>query len=354
MRLSLWALTNLGDHPQYELVLRRMTASSILSLTLIVALTAPAHPAERPSPSESALQLTDRAVLNAKQDARLIPLAPDQQQTGQPLMVDSPVRLDSKAGRRGLAVKVASAVGEGTDEVSIRPAQASTANLVNGRAVLRETGNVTHVLEGLEDGGRVLTIVGDATRTVRVEHEVALPSGTHLVPRADGSIAVEVMGEDPDVPIGVSVATIDPAWAVDERGRDVPTHYEVRDASIVQVIHGGEYEGAVVADPRVRNCTPYGFYGFCIDLNRGDMRRVGPAAVTSAGVYGALSGFCGLIPNALAKVACTTALAMSAAKIASDFVKARADGKCVTIAISSIPAAAVTLANPSRVVNCYG
>jgi hypothetical protein len=54
---------------------------------------------------------------------------------------------------------------------------------------------------------------------------------------------------------GRFVGAVAPAWAKDAHGRDVPTHYEVKGTTLVQVVEhrGGGFAYGVTADPTVRS-----------------------------------------------------------------------------------------------------
>lgn len=73
----------------------------------------------------------------------------------------------------------------------------------------------------------------------------------------DGSVSSLVKNQDGSVSIiddqGTEIGQVEAPWALDSGGREVPTHYEVDGAALVQVVEhrGGGYAYGIVADPSV-------------------------------------------------------------------------------------------------------
>ena len=65
-----------------------------------------------------------------------------------------------------------------------------------------------------------------------------------LIPQADGGVVALNAAGDP-------IAELAPPWARDANGRDVPTHFEIEGATLVQIVEhvGGGFAYAITADP---------------------------------------------------------------------------------------------------------
>lgn len=98
-----------------------------------------------------------------------------------------------------------------------------------------------------EDGVvQITTIIETASAPAVFEYPIAVADGGQLVDAGDGFFAV--LDE-----AGQPAAMIDPAWAKDANGRDVPTWYEQQGNTLVQVVeHRSDFAYPVVADPAVR------------------------------------------------------------------------------------------------------
>ncbi|MGN6613386.1 MAG: hypothetical protein ACTHLJ_16595 [Angustibacter sp.] len=101
--------------------------------------------------------------------------------------------------------------------------------------------------------------------------------GHDLLLQDDGSVVV-FTGTEP-------VATIDPAWAVDARGRTVDTHYEVSGDQLVQVVRlTRDTAFPVVADPSVKRR----WWGLDIRFSERETRLIATGAAACAIVAGTL------------------------------------------------------------------
>jgi hypothetical protein len=101
----------------------------------------------------------------------------------------------------------------------------------------------THALASVTDDGavRVGVLIESDTSPTEYSYAVSAVEGVQLEVLDDGIIIRDARGE--------FLSYVEPAWAVDADGNGVPTHYEVRGDSIVQIV---EHNGAaypVVADP---------------------------------------------------------------------------------------------------------
>jgi hypothetical protein len=98
-----------------------------------------------------------------------------------------------------------------------------------------------------EDGVvQITTLIETASAPTVYEYPITVADGGQLVDAGGGFFAV--LDE-----AGQPAAMIDPAWAKDANGRDVPTRYEQQGNTLVQVVeHSSDFAYPVVADPAVR------------------------------------------------------------------------------------------------------
>lgn len=108
-----------------------------------------------------------------------------------------------------------------------------------------KTKSVVDVVEPAQDGVRVLSVIEDSSAPSEFVYEVSLGAGSELrLDKITGGGAVISADQEHGV-------AISPPWAVDANGVDVPTHYEVRNGKLVQVVSHTErsYAYPIVADP---------------------------------------------------------------------------------------------------------
>lgn len=100
-------------------------------------------------------------------------------------------------------------------------------------------------VQALEGGVRLSTVLKDASAPSEYAYPVVVPPGGAIrVDETSGAVLV-TDGE------GSLVGGFAPAWAKDADGTAVPTHYEVRGDTVVQVVDlgAGDFKFPVVADP---------------------------------------------------------------------------------------------------------
>ncbi|WP_143465616.1 hypothetical protein [Leifsonia sp. NCR5] len=89
---------------------------------------------------------------------------------------------------------------------------------------------------------QINTVITDSAAPSRYSYQLTLPSGGQIVPAGRGYFVVNAEG-DP-------VTFIAEPWAKDARGVAVPTHYELNDTTLTQVVdHRGTANYPIVADP---------------------------------------------------------------------------------------------------------
>ena len=180
------------------------------------------------------------------------------------------------------------------------------------------TGGADVAVQVLESGvTRIQTIVNDASGP----HEFTYTFGESYAPieAADGSIAV--VGDD-------GAALLGAAWARDANGKEVATHYEIRDNSLVQVVQAtADTVYPVVADPA------WNWYNAAwgAKFNRYETRTMASA--------GGIAGMCTLLgswaPPAALVCGFYGAYFFAQASIANS------QGKCVFISVVPAPLAMV-------------
>ena len=211
----------------------------------------------------------------------------------------------------------------GTDISLGVPGDATDGVVTAGNVVYPDVAPEASVVARPTHGGAqaLVVIEGDEAPT-----EYAFPvevdgDDTQLRQRDDGTI--EILGAHGITP----AATIAPPWATDANGKSVPTRYEVRGSSVVQVV---DHEGAaypVVADPKYS----WGYVTGTAYYNRAETRSL----KTRSYAYVVAAGLCAAFGGATAGAACAVGAAVAAQwnYVASN---AYGDGKCVKIKVPTM------------------
>ncbi len=118
----------------------------------------------------------------------------------------------------------------------------------SGRAVYSAVRPATHIaVDILNDAtARVLTVIENSDGAKQLRYSLEANVKFSLVERTDGGIDIR----DDN---GIVFAQIDPPWAYDAQGSEVPAKYSV-DANtlLLEIAHGSHFEYPVVADPRFK------------------------------------------------------------------------------------------------------
>jgi hypothetical protein len=118
-------------------------------------------------------------------------------------------------------------------------------------AVLAQDGTVTYpetfvstdvAVQAFADGVRIQTILRDGNAPSEFSYPLVMPTGAKISAGEDGSLAV--FDSRGDLKGGFASP-----WAKDSKGLWLPTRYEVRGASVVQVVDHSGAAYPVVADP---------------------------------------------------------------------------------------------------------
>lgn len=171
-------------------------------------------------------------------------------------------------------------------------------------------------VQALDDGSvRMQTVIPDAGSTHEFTYN--LEGGFAPAEAEDGSMWAIGLDNAGD-PAAYSIET---AWARDANGNDVPTRYEIRGESIVQVVTpNADTAYPIVADPR------WAWYAFAYGAKFNKDETRGFASI------GSVAGFCGLLGGG-AGIACGVLGAQwwAQAGIANN------EGKCLFIATVPAP-----------------
>lgn len=164
------------------------------------------------------------------------------------------------------------AVGVALGEVDV-PAQQISINsdVVEGAGEAVSEGTVVFedslrdtdgVVQELPDGVRMLSIAKGPAAPTSIDYEFSGAVLT-LAESGDGSVVVSVG----DVP----TAIIEPAWAIDARGREVPTRFEIEGDTLTQITEHHGYTYPVVSDPKsVGVCVLSYLPAVCIKYTRAE------------------------------------------------------------------------------------
>lgn len=149
-------------------------------------------------------------------------------------------------------------------------------NFSSTAAVLKQDGSL-----------QILSIIESDAAPISYEYSFALPEGAKIIPSGRGLLIVNADG---------LVAAVAPAWALDAKGQEVPTHYELSGTTITQVVdhRSVEYAYPVVADPWIGIAL---FSSITVDTFNGqprvnlDLSSWGWLVWTGAAQGGGLFGF---------------------------------------------------------------
>ncbi|MFD6816597.1 hypothetical protein ACFWCH_06765 [Microbacterium sp. NPDC060132] len=216
-------------------------------LVVVVLLLAPMSPAradvDSPSPLDALESANPASVVSAVEE---------------PMTSEG---LDATIGTVSLSVPADAAagisVGVGSGEIGIGLPFASNASDGFSEAsgtVTFDNQNGTKTVAVVQASGRlqVASVLSGPSSPTSYEYPIDLPSGASLQ-ASDGGINVV------DNATGEVLGVFAAPWAEDAEGRSVPTRYEVRDSSIIQVVEhrSAAYSYPVIADPTYTTSVIY-------------------------------------------------------------------------------------------------
>jgi hypothetical protein len=259
---------------------RDVTGTALVACLTVMGLVVTAVPAQAAGdPTDSIAGVVESAVATVPQ-VTLVEGAPD-------IEVLVPVDASGEVDVR-VSDEVGFAVG--------LPAEADTAAGViadNGSTVYLGVGDSADVsVETFDHGVRISTVIA-ASDTDSV-FTYPLEEGVTSELNADQTVSLfkEVEAADPEtgetVVAQIEIAVVETPWAVDASGTTIPTHYELTDDAIVQVVdRSGDIDYPVVADPTFTQINPFQMR---IRWNRAE------TATIAAGGWGAtgITAVCGL------------------------------------------------------------
>jgi len=219
-------------------------------------------------------------------------------------------------------------IGDGGAD-DLRTALPSDAAIeAEGQAFVAEgaKGDVDLTVVPLADGVQI--VLGIDSPDAPTEYAFDLSRDGGVVPTLLDSGAVSLAGGS-----GEDMGLIEAPWAYDADGVAVPTRFEVRGSTLVQVVDhaSGDVTYPVTADPSFKSCNA--FMATCVTFTKGETRTIAHASVGAAGV----GAFCGFIPNLIGKVACGVVVAPVYASMRGTFVSARDSGRCVEVKSARVP-----------------
>ncbi|WJJ14537.1 hypothetical protein P9990_25435 (plasmid) [Prescottella equi] len=124
---------------------------------------------------------------------------------------------------------------------------------IPGNAPAQKVGDLSvvgnYTVQGSGSSGSSLVVLSPGQSSA--SWDLALP--VDLTPRLDAGGAVEFVREstESESPKITEAFRLEAPWAVDEAGTFLPTHYELTDTQLIQIVDVSEAEGIVVADPRI-------------------------------------------------------------------------------------------------------
>lgn len=168
-----------------------------------------------------------------------------------------------------------------------------------------------------DDGVRIATVLADADAPTDHVYRLDLPDGAELRPDGRGAIVVDTESRR-------AIATIAAPWALDARGRAVPTRYEIGGPTLTQIVdhRRGDVAYPVVADPTLKH---FG-WGVRIKFSKTETRNLS----RQDGAAGA-AAFCRAISATVPGIVCAALTAVTVARWLGTFKTAAAKGKCAEL-----------------------
>ncbi|WP_211880942.1 hypothetical protein [Pseudarthrobacter albicanus] len=141
-------------------------------------------------------------------------------------------------------------VGTGAD------AEISGVLSADGSVVYDPSDSTAHTVQATTSGFRIHTVLEDNTAPTEITHDLTLPAGAKLVAAKDMPQSADAPAPEGAIFVvdatGTTIGAFMSAWAKDANGKDVATHYEIRDGNLVQIVehHAAGIAYPVVADPQ--------------------------------------------------------------------------------------------------------
>jgi hypothetical protein len=208
------------------------------------------------------------------------------------------------------------------------PQQGDAAVAADGTVTYDDpTGKTALAVQALPDGVRAQTVIAGPGAPIEYAYPLTLPPGSSLQPSGDGGFLVLDAS-------GVPSAEITAPWAKDAAGKALPTRYEQRGSTIIQIVDhrqaGTVYP--VVADPNVITC---GIVTCSLYIGKGQTAAiatyVGRYAGASAGAISLAFGVACAPLGGVGAAVCAGAGAVWGGFAIDQFVYAKSQNKCVRL-----------------------
>jgi hypothetical protein len=206
----------------------------------------------------------------------------------------------------------------GTDISLGVPGEPTDGTIVVGNVVYPDVADDASVVaRSTQDGAQALVVIDGDDAPERYTFPVEV-NGQNAELRHGNDGGIEIFAPKETTP----VATIASPWATDANGADVPTHYEIRSSSVVQVV---DHRGAaypVTADPTVS--LGWKIY---VKYRKSEVHRIASNPLTAKLRYTA--AICVAIPNAVAAASCGFYVYDSYSSVSNTFESADRKKRCV-------------------------
>lgn len=181
---------------------------------------------------------------------------------------------DDSSKRVSLAAPGLPTIGIGLP--SAAASQAQVPEVASDGTVVFASDSVDVAVQAVADGVRIQTVITDSSAPVVYEYPITLPARGRMVMADDKSVLILNAR-------GAVVSQVEPAWAVDAAGTQVPTRYQIRGSVLIQTVahRGASVDYPVVADPLVRQ-----WWGMQLVMSNSQTDRVVKALAAGAGAAG--------------------------------------------------------------------
>jgi len=224
-------------------------------------------------------------------------------------------------------------IGVSGTTISVQLPDAASASgavaLDTGAITYPSATSVANTVVPTDSGAQLLTTLSSADAPTSYSYDIASTDGSTVAVADDGSALVIA-------PSGEVVLRAEAPWAVDARGKAVPTHYEIDGNKLIQVVDHteGDYAYPIVADPRLDS----GVGWTSILFNRHETETIASSGIVALGGATAACGVGGPVGVAACSIA--------AAAIGATAVYAKDNGQCVGLSFWGAPGTPVFGWNP--------
>jgi len=218
-------------------------------------------------------------------------------------------------------------VGSGAQAVSFRLPVGRSARVdrVDGRYVVPASDGASLAVAPTVAGAQILVGVDSREAATSYTFDVDAPAGFAPWITPDGGVEIADAQGRPAVQLAAP-------WALDARGRRVPTRFELRGGAITQVVdhRAGDFDYPIVADPKIFKCDKY--LSICVKFNKKETKSIAAKVKKANSSARALAAFiCAKIPHPVIAIGCAGTVLAALPSLRKTFLSASSKKQCVEL-----------------------